>query len=400
MANNKFSNTEMTSMDVTSPNSRNTIIYTAKVLSTDDPLNAGRIKAEILPFDSKSVKFCKEKKNNGKSKTEHYKVQGNVGTTFSGGLSDRSVKITNPETIENLNKGNRDSSNSDDNCVEIPWAAPFSQLINMVPKVGELVKVILFDVSKPQLNRLWVGPIISQPNMVHHDGENTAGGALNTAGVPITTNKTNPLRRNRNKSPFYFPLAFPKKEDLTISSRQNADIVLPTFSVEGKEGGNITSNGEIILRVGKFKYNRDPQNNKKGMVLNDENISYFRLKVLNVDVTKIKRNGSVEKQPPTHAMLFSDFISIVSHKNGEQGSKGVSKINPIINTDEEIINTHNTLSPLIRGDRLVEFLELMVNYVKNHNHNYHGISPTNANSKPEIEKFDLQSLLSTNIRIN
>ena len=76
------------------------------------------------------------------------------------------------------------------------------------------------------------------------------------------------------------------------------------------------------------------------------------------------------------------------------------KINPILRKDKNLRDFHEALSPLIRGDKLVEFLTLLVNYIKNHNHPYHKHPPTNANSKPEIEKFDLNSLLSPHIRIN
>jgi hypothetical protein len=393
MSDNKFSTFELGSFGLNSKGS--TIIYVGEVLSTDDPLNAGRIKVRVLPFDKDSVLFCKEKKGNGGSKTKYYKSQGNnsLSSTSTGSLTE----ITNPTTVKNLNSGanNRDTSTSDTNCTEIPWSIPLDQSISMSPKVGEMVKIILFDSQKPQLNRVWVGPMISQPNKVNYDDMRTAGGALNTASIPITTNKTNPLKKDKNKNINYFPTVFPKKEDLTIYSRNNADIVMPTF---GLKNDNVTRNGEIMLRAGKFKFNNNPQ--KNGMILNDENIAYFRIKVLNVDDSDIKDNGTVEKQPPTHSMLFSDYISIVSHKNGEEGSEEVSKINPIINTDDEIIDVHNSLSPLIRGDKLVSFLELLVDYIKSHNHNYHGIPATDANSKPEIENFDLQSLLSTNIRIN
>jgi hypothetical protein len=172
-------------------------------------------------------------------------------------------------------------------------------------------------------------------------------------------------------------------------SRNNADIVLPSFS---SKKDNITKGGEILLRAGKFI-----RNNAGGdLLLNDENIAYFRLKQLN-------KTNNKKRQPDTHAMLFADFISIVSHLNGEEGTApNIRKINPIedVSTDKGIRQTHNSLSPLIRGDRLIVFLELLRDYVKNHNHPYHQHPATDTNSKPDIEQFDLNSLLSTNIRIN
>ena len=101
-------------------------------------------------------------------------------------------------------------------------------------------------------------------------------------------------------------------------------------------------------------------------------------------------------------MMYSDFISLVSYKNSD-GSSDYAKVfnvNPIIEQDKDIVNFHNSLSPLVRGDRLISFLNLIKDYVKKHNHPYHQKPSTNANSKVEIEKFDLNSIVSPNIRIN
>jgi hypothetical protein len=99
-------------------------------------------------------------------------------------------------------------------------------------------------------------------------------------------------------------------------------------------------------------------------------------------------------------MLFSDYISLISYNNDVNGKPYVTPINPILGTDTELKTVHDSLSPLIRGDVLVEFLELIRDFVKNHNHPYHKLPPTNVNSKDKIEEFDLQRLLSLGIRIN
>ena len=91
-------------------------------------------------------------------------------------------------------------------------------------------------------------------------------------------------------------------------------------------------------------------------------------------------------------MLFSDYITLISYNN--------TKVNPIMGSDLEMLSTHNSLSPLVRGDVLVEFLKLLVDYVQNHNHPYHKLPATNANSKNNLEEFDLERLLSQGIRIN
>ena len=113
-------------------------------------------------------------------------------------------------------------------------------------------------------------------------------------------------------------------------------------------------------------------------------------------------NDNEAKNSTTHSMMYSDYISLVSYKNsdGTAGLPKIKKINPLLEKDEDLFTFHNALSPLVRGDRLVEFLRLLVDYVKNHNHPYPKLPATNANSKPQIEKFDLISILSPHIRIN
>ena len=354
-------------------------VYVGIVVSIDDPLNAGRIKVRIPNLDINKEIFCKERKNNGGNVRPIYKVQG----------SEKS-QIENQDQVNNLT--NKNVSNSTSDCIEIPWSTPFlPKHFQVLPKVNEIVKVVIYDTSNPNLNREWVGPIISLRDKISYDSYNTAGSIMNTALVFATSDPTDKISLKKRGG---FTGGFPEPLDIAIQSRNNADIVLPTFQ---ENNGSILKGGEVLIRAGKLLADSDGVNLK----LNDKNPAYFRLKVLdnrirNVNSTPINPNIA----PDTHAMLFSDFISIISHKNGEKGSDGITKINPIIETDEEITKIHSQLQPLIRGNFLIEFLELLRDYVANHNHPYPGLPPTDANSKPDILKYDLNKLLSTNIRIN
>ena len=71
MSDNKFNKYDF-GFNTSGP-SDSTIVHIGEVLSTDDPLNAGRIKVKILPFDKDSSIFCKQRKNNGGKKNKYYK---------------------------------------------------------------------------------------------------------------------------------------------------------------------------------------------------------------------------------------------------------------------------------------------------------------------------------------
>ena len=356
--------------------------YVGVVVSIDDPLNAGRIKVRIPNLDINKEIFCKERKNNGGNVRPLYKKQGN-----------EKEQIFNTELVNSINEiSNKDVANNTSDCIEIPWSTPFlPKHFQSLPKVNEIVKVVIYDTTKPNLNREWVGPIISLRDKISYDSYNTAGSTMNTALIFATSDPTDRIELKKRGG---FTGGFPEPLDIAIQSRNNADIVLPTFQTNN---GNILKGGEVLIRAGKLLAETDGVNLK----LNDINPAYFRLKVLDNTLSS-NRNTPVNPNvvPETHTMLFSDFISIVSHKNGEKGTDGIKKINPIIETDDEIRNLQTNLQPLIRGNFLIEFLELLRKYVAYHNHPYNGLPATDTVTKLDILKFDLNKLLSTNIRIN
>lgn len=387
MALNKFSNEELGGLSNSLGNIK--IIHIGEVLSVDDDFGAGRIKARIPGFKYDQGNLASSSDKNKKNK-KYYKSQG----------SENKIEITNERVKNNLNNNSKNSVSDNvepENITTVVYAIPLLPYhYQILPKVGEMVMIIVFEDGKGQLNRCWSGPLIPNKNAINFSGKDKAGSHLNSAAIPAEKNIDKKIVNRRVKKRGNFTGGFPEKYDIAIHSRDNADIVLPTKS---DKADNITDGGEVLIRAGKFKYSQNPSNN--GLELNDENPAYFRLKSFNIKrPDKINDQGKLTKQPQTHAMLFSDYITIVSHKNGEEGGKGITKINPILESDNDIIRVHKSLQPLVRGELLVEFLELVRDYIKNHNHPYHKLPATNANSKEEIDKFDIRSILSTNIRIN
>jgi hypothetical protein len=379
-------------------NISNSGLYYGKVVAIDDELNEGQIKVSIPTFDLQSKVRCRDIRSNT-LQTNNVTLK-RVGGADSTNINEENglTLISNLSQIEALtkrkNSGTIQKEVDNDACTEVPWAVPLlPKHLQVMPKIGEMCLVMVFDNNKPQQNRAWIGPLQSDKSKLSYEDADSGGDNLNSNVVPkksknTTVNITEDGKDLSKKGDFTG--GFPEKYDVSIMGRNNADIVLPT---EREGPDKLNTGGEVLIRAGKFTFTK---RDDKNLSLNTVNPGFLRIKVTR------EGNGDNPQNFKTHSMLYSDYISLVSYKNsdGSAGVPSVFKINPILRRDQNLRDFHEALSPLIRGDKLVEFLTLLVNYIKNHNHPYHKLPSTNANSKPEIEKFDLNSLLSPHIRIN
>ena len=94
---------------------------------------------------------------------------------------------------------------------------------------------------------------------------------------------------------------------------------------------------------------------------------------------------------------MANKINFLSH----DGEHSFDLTNPkeMISTDtQETINSD--AHPLVYGDILVKFLELMKLFVKTHVHPYNGLAPDPDDVVKEISNFDFDTLLNKNINSN
>ena len=392
MANNKVPNF-LKAENMNNSNVYNSGLYYGTVVSIEDDLNEGRIKVNIPTFDLQSKIFCKDISSNTlqTNKINLKRVQGDG--TSTGNDDSLLTSITNIGQVDALTKSPNNVAGvkelDNQSCTEVPWAVPLlPKHLQVMPKVGEMCMVIVFNTKEGQQNRAWVGPLMSDKSKLSYESADSGGDNLNK-NVIRKTSKNKTKNRTEDGEDLSkkgdFTGGFPERMDIAIMGRNNADIVLPTRK---ETPDRLNEGGEVLIRAGKFNFTNNLNNN---LSLNKTNPGFLRIKVTG--------NGPSSQ---THSMLYSDYISLVSYKNsdGSTGVPSVYRINPILEKDKDIKGFHESLSPLVRGDRLVEFLRLLVNYIKNHNHPYHKHPATNTNSKPEIEEFDLISLLSPHIRIN
>jgi hypothetical protein len=113
-------------------------------------------------------------------------------------------------------------------------------------------------------------------------------------------------------------------------------------------------------------------------------------------ITEVKLVPNDEKKSSVINMV-ADKINLLSH-NGEHTFELSNPKSLISDEQQEIIN--NGAHPLVYGDTLVEFLQLMKNFVNLHLHPYHGMPPDPGPTKTDILRFDLNKILNHNINSN
>tara|TARA_R100001509_G_scaffold21959_1_gene11494 strand:+ start:6336 stop:7658 length:1323 start_codon:yes stop_codon:yes gene_type:complete len=113
------------------------------------------------------------------------------------------------------------------------------------------------------------------------------------------------------------------------------------------------------------------------------------IKVVKSEVNKGK-GGSVIN-------VVGNKINLISH----DGPHTFNLTNPeeLISTEEQN-KINNDAHPLVYGDILVEFLELVKSYVAGHIHNYHGMPATELPNKINVLNFNLDRILNKNINSN
>ncbi len=124
-----------------------------------------------------------------------------------------------------VSKGGDDGVTDD----KLPWASPLNnKFFNVQPKVKEAVFVFTFSKQQMHADRLYMGPIISQPQQLNFDPFYSSALAGFTFGQSQPLESVNTIPEIKG--------VFPNPEDVSIQGRDNADITLKP--------------NEVLLRAG------------------------------------------------------------------------------------------------------------------------------------------------------
>lgn len=220
----------------------------------------------------------------------------------------------------------------------------------LYPKVGEVVRVFISDLEKPQSTRHWIGSVISQPQKFEYDNYYNA---LSTTNIGISAPAA---------APRTFPDAegvFPEIDDVAIIGRFNTDVIL--------------RENEIELRAGKHQID-------DVLTLNKKNPSTIKI--------TLEDDGSRSSN-----ITIADKVAILSHD-------GIPEF-PTTNINRDVRDKiFNEAHPMARGDVLVEALEIIRRALINHIHAYDKLPADKSNSILDLENIDFEGILQRNIVIN
>jgi hypothetical protein len=256
----------------------------------------------------------------------------------------------------------------------IPFAFPMVQkFLHVIPKVGESVLVFIPDVKNPNIDRMYMGPIISQPQLLFKDSELFSSKSALDSGV-----------KEPQPAPFTIPEnrgVYPDVKDIALQGRDNTDIRL-------KEK-------EVLIRAGQFEFDTP-----KGEIpkFNKVNPSYIQIKH---DAVLKRGTQNTETEIGGAINVVSNKINLLTHKNGSPRFALNDQNNMI--SDEELQRIVKDAHPLVYGDNLIEFLKVLINAFVNHVHAYPGMKPQDLSGSNDIDdllEFNLESFLSKNIKIN
>ena len=248
----------------------------------------------------------------------------------------------------------------DKNREEIPYAYPLlPYMVHVMPKIGEGVILLI---SKAQ--RLFIGPIIHQPQFVNKDAFNEATSLLRGFNDKLMPSPDNDPNTHG---------AYPKKEEIALLSRKDSDIILGDKDVRIRCGVHLTD-----------------KNNDKYSIFNKKTPSFLKLKYHDENVLPNKTN--------TSATIVSENINLISTASNS-GDFNVNDTNELIN-DEEMKKIIENAHQLPYGDVLVNFLKLFLNAFNKHTHNYNNLPPVSDDTYITLNNFKLNDILSKHVKIN
>lgn len=270
---------------------------------------------------------------------------------------------------------------------DLAWCFPLMpKMFSIQPKKHESVYIMNFSRDRQHVDRMYIGPIISQPqklNFDSHYGTALAGFTFGRQGPDVNIDNIPDLNG-----------IFPNPSDVSIEGRYNTDIT--------------QKDNEIIIRAGKFEKSTPTSENKYPFKFNKTTQAFIQIKN-DVSLTNFN-DTSTEKGTVTN--VVANKINLITHSGGYPRFNVTNQADLI--SDEEL---SKILLPewaggahrLPFGDVLLEYLILLKNALFFHVHNGGGRIATDlvtSGNRQALAEFkskaeDLENkMLSNNIRIN
>ena len=258
---------------------------------------------------------------------------------------------------------------------DLPYYIPFMpQFFHVVPKVGELVLAISMAPGEFEQANFYIGPIISQEDKLFFEDSYAA---MRTTETGYIGWGPNPRLKKGVK-----PTLYPATEDISIEGRKNTGVQLKNNEVRVKAGVKVVddsgpkNNTETPAFIS-LKYYPDNDYEKDG---------YKSTATIVAD--KINLIGTHTTDPATKE------IPVTESKDPDAEDKD----NLI--SDSAMKELINKAHQLPYGDKLVEFLDLLRIAFAKHVHPFPTMAPCNDDNMKTVASYDLDGMLSDNVRIN
>lgn len=245
---------------------------------------------------------------------------------------------------------------------ETPYAYPLlPYMMHIKPKIGEAVLLIYSNLGNSS-QRFYIGPIIHQPQFVNKDNFSDA--------ISLLKGYNDRTLVSVDRIPEAQGV-YPKKDEIAIMGRKDSDLIF--------------SDDDVRLRCGVRKTNK--YNNLESE-FNRLTPSFIKLK---------QHDTNFSNNTCTTATIVSENINLISTVGTPEFN--VSDVNESI-SDEEMAKIIETAHQLPYGDKLVDFLKLLLKAFNAHTHNYHNLPPIPDMTYNAVNNFNLNDILSKNVKIN
>ena len=252
----------------------------------------------------------------------------------------------------------------------LPYVFPMlPKHLHVNPKVGESVIVFLQQKGKSGTQRVFVGPIISQPYTMDYDLHNGTARSLLT-GTQTGLPEQSPEKDEENLG------TLPEREDIAIEGRKNADIVL--------------KDNEVRIRCG-HKKDAGAREKLKRLKRNTVDPAYIQM--------KYAQRGTRDDLYSSSINIVADRINLLSHDSKTLLNLNGDRKDGCIN-DDEMANIETKAHPMIYGDELVDFLRNVVTALVTHTHPFPMKSTVMDNEMARKLMVNLDDMLSKSIKFN
>ena len=258
---------------------------------------------------------------------------------------------------------------------ELPFYQPFlPKFLHIVPKVGEYVGVLAPGPGEFETMNLFIGPFISQEDKLFYEAKEFAE-AVTMQGY------RGPGKDPRSKKGVK-PTLYPEVDDITIEGRKDTGIQLKDEEVRIKAGVKIVdysgpkNNTETPAFISLKYYPK-----------NDYEVDGFK-STATIVADKINLIGTHTTDPATKEIPVTDN----KDPNAEEKDNLIS--------DAAMRELLNKAHQVPFGDTLVEFLDILRTAFAKHVHPFPTMAPCNDENVKAVATYDLNGMLSDNIRIN